>query len=346
MSTSTATGKLREPWLDYVRFLSIFLVIAYHTPPRIELLDDGLILNLRLPAFFAVSGLLYSHDRWSGRFVAYLRHRARQLLVPYFVFSLLFYAVYLLWTQAAPRLMGHAPTAANPLEPLSQILTGRPMVLVATFWYITCLMVMQLVFHWMMRLAGRRWVFPLACAMSLSTTLFSWEWPWAKFWNLDLVLLFMPYYAMGHLLRPVAGRITFSRSRPVAVAIVAMAVVSVSCMALIPTLRQGLYPLHYCMRVAMGLLLLPAYFALARLAASRWGRIPVVETAVMGGTVFLALQNHVIVLLAVLQERLGVALPLPGVLAKLLLAALVMAAIYPVAAFIARRMPWVLGRTR
>ena len=41
------TGQERQAWLDYVRFFSIFLVIVFHTPPRLALFDDAVILNLR-----------------------------------------------------------------------------------------------------------------------------------------------------------------------------------------------------------------------------------------------------------------------------------------------------------
>ncbi|MDY3734442.1 MAG: acyltransferase family protein, partial [Sodaliphilus sp.] len=68
------TGSERQAWLDYVRFFSIFLVIVFHTPPRLELFDDAVILNLRVPVFFCISGFLYSFDRWP-RFTTYLRHR-------------------------------------------------------------------------------------------------------------------------------------------------------------------------------------------------------------------------------------------------------------------------------
>ena len=58
----TSMAKERQPWLDYVRFFSIFLVILFHTPPRMPMFDDAVILNLRIPVFFCISGFLYSFD--------------------------------------------------------------------------------------------------------------------------------------------------------------------------------------------------------------------------------------------------------------------------------------------
>ena len=83
-------AKERQAWLDYVRFFSIFLVIVFHTPPRLPLIDDAVILNLRIPVFFCISGFLYSFDRWKS-FSEYALHRARQILIPYTTFFIVFY---------------------------------------------------------------------------------------------------------------------------------------------------------------------------------------------------------------------------------------------------------------
>ena len=76
------TGQQREAWLDYVRFFSIFLVIVFHTPPRLALFDDAVILNLRVPVFFCISGFLYSFDREASRSanIGALLHLFRHLL--------------------------------------------------------------------------------------------------------------------------------------------------------------------------------------------------------------------------------------------------------------------------
>ena len=96
--------KQRTPWLDYVRFFSIFLVILYHTPPRIELLDEAVILNLRVPVFFCISGFLFNDGRWSS-FWRYAWHRGKQILIPYVLFFAVFYG---LWLWFGRDLLGGA----------------------------------------------------------------------------------------------------------------------------------------------------------------------------------------------------------------------------------------------
>ena len=46
-----------------------------------------MVLNLRVPVFFCISGFLYSIDRWSG-FKQYALHRSKQIVVPYVTFFL------------------------------------------------------------------------------------------------------------------------------------------------------------------------------------------------------------------------------------------------------------------
>lgn len=96
-------AKQRQAWLDYVRFFSIFLVIVFHTPPRLPLLDNAVVLNLRVPVFFCISGFLYSIDRWSS-FKQYALHRSKQIVVPYVTFFLIFYT---LWLVVGRRLGDH-----------------------------------------------------------------------------------------------------------------------------------------------------------------------------------------------------------------------------------------------
>ena len=136
------TGSERQAWLDYVRFFSIFLVIVFHTPPRLELFDDAVILNLRVPVFFCISGFLYSFDRWP-RFTTYLRHRAQQIIVPYCTFFVIFYA---LWLAVGRRMVGAEEEAISVWLPVEEFVCGNPQTVVAPFWYIACLFTMQLLY--------------------------------------------------------------------------------------------------------------------------------------------------------------------------------------------------------
>ncbi|MEG2151037.1 MAG: acyltransferase family protein, partial [Bacteroidaceae bacterium] len=52
--------KERYDWIDYAKFISIFLVISFHTPPHVTGYIGELIRQLRMPAFFLISGFLFN----------------------------------------------------------------------------------------------------------------------------------------------------------------------------------------------------------------------------------------------------------------------------------------------
>lgn len=348
-------GKERIAWLDYVRFFSIFLVIVFHTPPRLATLDDAVILNLRVPVFFCVSGLLYSIDRWSG-FWAYARHRAKQILVPYATFFVIFYA---LWLAVGRGMVGGSEEAIPVLQPLWEFLLGNPNVVLKPFWYIACLFTMQLLYYGIERLVGpgrHSWAFVVSCLLAASTYLITELWdtlPWLRhvndFWNLGNALLFLPFYALGNCFKQQLHAMRFKNWR-VALGMVLLAAASMAFMVLIAGLRDPSSPmsdpgLYNLLRDVAGLLVIPAYMCLAKWVAARLGRLHVVEMVVVSGTVYLGLQNYFIGFIKILLARLCY----PTVIddhawLKLVIALVVMAAIYPVAIFIDRRCPWLIGK--
>lgn len=196
------TGSERQAWLDYVRFFSIFLVIVFHTPPRLELFDDAVILNLRVPVFFCISGFLYSFDRWP-RFTTYLRHRAQQIIVPYCTFFVIFYA---LWLAVGRSMVGAEEETISVWQPVVEFVCGNPQTVVAPFWYIACLFTMQLLYWCIERIVPRRYVFATCVGIAAATYLIPYEIPEVlavgQFWNLGNALLFLPFYALGNSFKP------------------------------------------------------------------------------------------------------------------------------------------------
>lgn len=335
----------RQPWLDYVRFFSIFLVIAFHTPPRIPWLDDAVILNLRVPVFFCISGFLYSIDRWPT-FARYARHRARQILVPYTTFFVIFYALWLLVGRRAD-----AADAALPLwQPVVEFLTGNPVTVVHPFWYIACLFTMQMLYYGVERLVPRRWVFGVCCLLAVSTYFITMFWQVAavraiyNFWNLGNALLFLPFYALGNSFKPRIAALRFS-SPCVTVGLMLLALGSMAAMVALAPVKVADPGLYALLRDVAGLLVIPAYFGAAKWLASRFGRRRVIEFVTVSGTVYLGLQNYFIGVCKILLSHLFYPdVIIDHVWLKLVIALVVMVAIYPVAVFIDRKCPWLIGK--
>ena len=331
----------RTPWLDYVRLFSIFLVILYHTPPRTPLLDEAVILNLRVPVFFCISGYLFNDSRWTS-FWRYAWHRGKQIVVPYVLFFAVFYG---LWLWFGRDLLGGEDARVPVTRPLVEMVMGNPRTIVAPFWYIACLMTMQLLYWPIARWLPRRWALVASLLLALSTYWLKWTWPWVEFWNLGNALLYMPFYALGHSLRPTLQRLEFGgpAHTVLLLALAAVSMVAMTCVVDIRPHDPGLYSL---LRVVCGLLVIPAYLCLGKWVARQCGRHRFVELVVLGGTIYLGLQNYAIGIIRIGIDHLAGPhwLDTHGWL-RLVIALAVMAAIYPVAVFIQRRAPWVIGRS-
>lgn len=326
--------KQRIAWLDYVRFLSIFLVILFHTPPRCPLVDDAVILNMRIPVFFCISGFLYSIDKYPS-FLRYFLHRAKQILIPYTTFFMVFYA---LWLCVGRGMVGASEQAIDVTKPIVEFFEGDPKVVVAPFWYIACLFTIQMLYYWIERIFPRRWVF-VVCVLLL---LVAWHLPYVKYWNFSNCLIYMPFYAFGNRFKGYVGSVNFSSGRRT-VLLCAMAVLSMVMMALVEGHRQ--YEFYNIVMLVAGLMLLPAYVSFGKLLADRLGNCRVVEFVVMSGTVYLGLQNYFIGFTKIVLNHVFY----DGVLddnawLRIIIALAVMAAIYPFAWVIDHYIPWFIGK--
>ena len=56
----------RELWIDYAKFISIFLVVLFHTNPHLDGYIFDFLKLLRMPAFFLIAGLLFNIDKWNS----------------------------------------------------------------------------------------------------------------------------------------------------------------------------------------------------------------------------------------------------------------------------------------
>ena len=332
----------RTPWLDYVRMFSIFLVILYHTPPRSELLDEAVILNLRVPVFFCISGFLFNDGRWSG-FWRYAWHRGKQILIPYVLFFAVFYG---LWLWFGRDLLGGEDARVPVTQPLVEMVMGNPKTIVGPFWYIACLMTMQLIYWWIAHYVPRRWTLAVCLVIAASTYWLKWTWPWVEFWNLGNALLFMPFYALGHSLRPQFERIKF-RGPASTMGLLAVAASSMLAMTWVVGVRAHDPGLYSLLRVACGLLVIPAYLCVGKWVARLCGRHRFIELIVLGGTIYLGLQNYAIGIIRIGIERVaGTGWLDSHAWLRLVIALVVMAAIYPISAWIQRHAPWIIGRSR
>lgn len=336
----------RKAWLDNLKMLAMFMVVVYHTPPRYDNAHEAALFNMGAPVFFFAAGYLFNIARQKN-FLSFLLHRARQLLVPYTTFFVIFYA---LWLVVGRRMAGPEEQAIGTLTPLWQFVQGMPDVVLGTFWFIAALFTMQLIYYPIKRYLTGWW--PVAVALVLNLSLFVLpDLPWMRYWNLDKALLYMPIYAVGNYVAssPCAclqegGTKTDSR----------MSRTFLGCLLAVLGLGFLIFaPLHINREVAYifapwaVILVLPLYVAVSKWlegsgAVSRFARIVAITSIT-----YLALQNYLIgIIKMVLSRLLGDNIFDDNIILKVLIALAVMAILCPIAMLVDRYLPFLLGKRR
>ena len=144
------TGSNRETWIDVAKGLLIILVVIGHAADfGYPMLITKYIYWFHMPAFFALSGLLCKPPGETFSLKAWAIKRARQLIVPYlsFLTIITIYRYYVLFMQ-------HNLSVSWVLSDLQHdIIGGRDFhsLMYATFWFIPCLFLTQLLFILILR---------------------------------------------------------------------------------------------------------------------------------------------------------------------------------------------------
>ena len=133
----------RKAWLDYIKFIAMFLVVVYHTPPRYDTAHEVALFNMGAPVFFFAAGYLFDIAKQKG-FLTFLRRRASRILIPYTTFFIVFYA---LWLIVGRRMAGPEEQAIDSLTPLWQFFQGTPDVVLGPFWFLAALFTMQVIYY-------------------------------------------------------------------------------------------------------------------------------------------------------------------------------------------------------
>lgn len=330
----------RQAWLDYMKFIAMFLVVVYHTPPRCDCdghVHELALFNMGAPVFFFAAGYLFNMARQKG-FFTFLGHRARQLLVPYTTFFIIFYA---LWLIVGRRMAGPEEQAIAVTEPLWQFLQGTPDVVLGPFWFLAALFTMQVIYYPIKRLLPGCLPLVVALLMSLSLLVMP-DVPWLRYWNLDKALLYMPLYALGNCCQGLVDKFSFGGSLR-SVAWLLLGVLGLGFLIVAPqTIDRAV---AYVLAPEAIILVLPLYTAACKWLESRFGTSRIAQTVAITGITYLALQNYLIGVIKIVTARLmGDGVFDDNILLKVVVAAIVMALLYPLALLIERYFPFLLGK--
>jgi len=319
----------------------MLLVVIYHTPPRYAPAYDMIWSNLGVPIFFFAAGYLFDINKFSS-FWALVKRRARQILVPYVTFFIVFYA---LWLLVGRTMAGPEEQAIPLITPLRELIAGTPHVVLATFWFLACLFSMQLIYYPLRRYLPGCWPLAVALVLSLSLVVMP-QVPWLSYWNVDHAMLYMPTYAAGNCLKPWLQRIAQGKM-PQSQLLLWGALALVALVALIVLPIMFGHSVAYIIAPEAVIVMLPALVAAAGWVERRFGPSRVAQNVAITTITYLALQNYLIGIIKIVATRLAgpdVFFDHPWI--KIPIALAVMAALYPIALLIERYAPFMLGKRK
>ena len=276
----------RETWIDLAKFVSIFLVVLFHTNPHLDGYVFDFLQVLRMPAFFLIAGLLFNIDKWT-RFSDFFKHRFQRLIIPYFWFYLIFYT---LWLFVGRDMVGESELAISPLVPAKEFILGKPNVVLGPYWFITCLFSMQIVFYFLKKYLKSSILIIIIsiigylALVALNLT----DLPWC----IDKALQYMPFYAYANILRT-HMQTTWPRRR---LLVLLLSIITVVILYVNHQLISSAY-LHHILYIIAGFCVMPIYINGCKYVANwleesnmpRWIRY-VGENNI----ITLALQNYII----------------------------------------------------
>ena len=327
----------RKAWLDYIKLIAMTLVVVYHTPPRYDTAHEAALFNMGAPVFFFAAGYLFNVSRQQG-FFKFLLHRARQILVPYTTFFIIFYA---LWLVVGRRMAGPEEQAIDTLTPLWQFIKGTPDIVLGPFWFLAAMFTMQVIYYPVRRYLKGRW--PLLVAVLLSLSLFVIpDVPCVRYWNLDRALLYMPLYALGNCCRDLVDKFTFaSVSRSISWIVLAALGLGILVVTPLSINRD----VAYVLAPEAVILVLPFYTAISKWLEEHVGNSRIAQTVAVTGITYLALQNYLIGVIKMMVSRVcGPAVFDDNIVLKIVIALAVMVVLYPMAVLIERYLPFLLGK--
>ena len=313
------------------------LVVVYHTPPRYDTAHEAALFNMGAPVFFFAAGYLFNVSRQQG-FFKFLLHRARQILVPYTTFFIIFYA---LWLVVGRRMAGPEEQAIDTLTPLWQFIKGTPDIVLGPFWFLAAMFTMQVIYYPVRRYLKGRW--PLLVAVLLSLSLFVIpDVPCVRYWNLDRALLYMPLYALGNCCRDLVDKFTFaSVSRSISWIVLAALGLGFLVVAPLSINRD----VAYVLAPEAVILVLPFYTAISKWLEEHVENSRIAQTVAITGITYLALQNYLIGVIKMMVSRVcGSAVFDDNIVLKIVIALAVMVVLYPMAVLIERYLPFLLGK--
>ena len=212
--------KKRILWADYAKFVAIYLVVLGHAdlvPGEFR----NFIYLFHLPLFFLISG--YFDNSLKYNFKSFLLHNFKLLIIPYLCFNIINIPISWSSVYLHPELYPGIDSVGEWLLcPLFGMILGDDRVTSCSYlpcgplWFLVALFLMKIVFYFLRRVAQSikykyiEFAYWLILSL-LFVVLFLLLGKKFPYYSLDSMLISMPFYMIGFLMKKTAFPIEFDR---------------------------------------------------------------------------------------------------------------------------------------
>ena len=194
--------KERIVWLDYGKAIAIYLVVLAHT--ALYKPAEGFIYTFHMPFFFFMSGYLFCYGKYPS-YMAFVKRRFRQLIVPYVVINIF---AYLLWLLVLRNVGSDAGEDVGALSPLIAAVTvnAPKMVHDVPLWFLAALFMVENLYYLLYRNVRYRVVVTMLLLLLavLNNAYNTMRLPFC----IDISLVALLFYRFGNVMRE-KGEIAF-----------------------------------------------------------------------------------------------------------------------------------------
>lgn len=198
MTASESLIKGRVDYLDMLKGLGMCIIVSGHIHNNF----GWFLLPLQafaIPMYFLVSGMTFRREKYATAW-AFIKRRARTLLLPYVMFSLLTWAFWAVFSLVTHR-------HADIFSPLWQTVIAQGSGEFITFnpplWFITCLFVVEVLYYYIDKLP--EWANVLLCVGCAFVGNWMVRGPYHETfcllpWNLECAMSALLFYCSGNVL--------------------------------------------------------------------------------------------------------------------------------------------------
>ena len=194
--------KKRVDYLDMLKCLGMFIVVSGHIHPQYGWFSLP-IHSFVIPLYFFLSGMTFKRQKFPTLW-AFVKHRAKTLLLPYVMFSLVTWVFWAIWNVAMH-------TGVDLWGPLLQTFiaqgSGHFLVHNVPLWFLPCLFVIEVIYYIVSKLPD--WANLLTCIVlsAIGACMIFW---WKGIfhllpWSMESALVSVLFYCIANLLSKNVG---------------------------------------------------------------------------------------------------------------------------------------------